>query len=164
MYRNLGRTDNALAEYRRAIDFDPKLAAPHYGLGNMYRTLNRIDEAIAEYQTAIELDPMDAVTRTSLAGCLRKLGCEAEAAEHLKIARELIAKENEYNRACFEAICGNVDEALALLKVALEKKQTNLAWARRDPDFDNIRSDPGFKALVGEADNTSSTEPKRIIE
>ena len=63
---------------------------------------------------------------------------------------QLTVKETEYDRACFESICGNVDEALALLKVALEKKQTPFAWARRDPDLDFIRDDPRFKALVGE--------------
>jgi len=61
-----------------------------------------------------------------------------------------MTKENEYSRACFESICGNVDEALTLLKVAFEKKQASLEWARRDPDFDFIRDDPRFKALVGE--------------
>ena len=54
-----------------------------------------------------------------------------------------------YNRACLESFDGNVDEALALLKVAMEKKQTLLAWARRDPDFDFICEDVRFKALVG---------------
>jgi hypothetical protein len=54
------------------------------------------------------------------------------------------------NRPRFESICGNVYEALVLLKVALEKKQTSLAWARRNPDFELIRDDPRFKALVGE--------------
>jgi hypothetical protein len=87
--------------------------------------------------------------RGSLVGILRKLGREAEAQAQIEIARSLMAKENEYNRACFESICGNVEQALALLKVALEKKQTSLEWARRDPDFDSIREEPGFKALVG---------------
>ena len=59
-----------------------------------------------------------------------------------------MTKEDEYNRACFESICGNADEALALLKVALEKKHVSLEWARRDPDFDFIREDARFKALV----------------
>jgi hypothetical protein len=34
--------------------------------------------------------------------------------------------------------------------IALEKKQTSYAWARRDPDFDFIRDDLRFKELVGE--------------
>ncbi len=150
VYDDLGRHDDAIAAYQRASELDPKNAAPHNGLGNVYGELGRHDEAIAAFQRASELDPKDAVSYGSLAGLYRKLGREAEATEQIKIARELMAKENEYSRACIEAISGNVDEALALLKVALEKKQVPLEWERRDPDFDFIRDDPRFKALVGE--------------
>jgi len=78
------------------------------------------------------------------------MGREEEAKEHEEMARELIQKENEYNRACFESLCRHVDEALALLKVALEKKQGSKDWARKDPDFDNLRADPHFWEIVGE--------------
>jgi hypothetical protein len=99
---------------------------------------------------AVELDPQAGSYRSSIAGILRKLGRESEAAEQIKIARELIAKESAYNRACFEAICSNADEALALLKMALENRETPLEWAERDPDFDSLRSDPRFAALIEE--------------
>jgi hypothetical protein len=59
-----------------------------------------------------------------------------------------VAQQNVYNRACFEAIQGNADEAIALLKIALEKRLVSTAVVRRDPDFDFIRDDPRFKALV----------------
>jgi len=150
VYYQLGRYDEAIAAYQRAIELDPKLAQPHHGLGNVYYQLGRYDEAIAEYQRASELDPKIATVHSSLAACYRKLGNQAKYAEQIKIARDVMATENEYNRACLEAICGNVDEALALLKVALEKKPSRLELARRDPDFEFIRDDPRFKALVGE--------------
>jgi len=95
---------------------------------------------------------------------LRKLGREPEANEQLKIGRETLSNEGEYRQAYFEAICGNIDEALALLKVALEKKQATRTWARRDPDFDNIRTDPRFVALVGEADEGPSADAEQISE
>jgi tetratricopeptide (TPR) repeat protein len=140
--------DQAIAAYGRAIELDPKFAAPHHGLGNVYSFLSRYEEA---FRKAIELDPPSGRCRSSLAGFLQKLGRETEAAEQIKIARELIAKESAYNRACFEAICGNADDALALLKMALEKRESPLEWAERDPDFDSLRWDPRFAALIEEA-------------
>jgi len=59
-----------------------------------------------------------------------------------------MTSEKEYDRACFAAICGNPDEAIELLKIALEKKQTSLDWVRRDPDLDFIRDDRRFKTLI----------------
>jgi len=56
--------------------------------------------------------------------------------------------EREYNRACFEAICGNKDQAIKLLEFALETKQTPLEWVLADPDLEPIHEDPRFKALV----------------
>jgi len=111
------------------------------------------EEALEGIQLAAKLDPKRGTYRVSLAGILRKLGRGSEAQEQIKIARELMTKESEYGRACFESICGNADEALALLKVALEKKQQSLEWARSDPDFDFIREDARFKALVGISPN-----------
>jgi len=158
VYQGLGRSDEAIAAYQRAIELDPKYPYPHHSLGNMYQELGRSDEAIAYYLRAIELAPKLVAARASLVACLRKLGRETQATEHEKIARELIGKENEYNRACFESICGNADKALALLKVALDKKQEPLAWARVDPDFESLRTDPRFMALVGAADEKPSAD------
>ena len=58
---------------------------------------------------------------------LRKVSCGvqcrgAEAAEQEAQARPLVAKESEYNQACFAAICGNPEEALRLLQIALQFK------------------------------------------
>ena len=59
-----------------------------------------------------------------------------------------MAGENKYNRACFESICGNVTEALVLLRAALNLGQIDANWVERDPDFDFIRNDPGFQELL----------------
>ncbi|MDI6768385.1 MAG: tetratricopeptide repeat protein [Anaerolineales bacterium] len=60
VYSALGRSDEAIAEFQKAIQLDPKLAHPHNGLGNVYPDLGRSDDAIAEFQKAIQLDPQDA--------------------------------------------------------------------------------------------------------
>ena len=80
---------------------------------------------------------------------LKKLDRVDEAYEYELIARSLIHSESEYNKACLEAICGNLDESLELLKTAIEKGQVKLEWAQQDPDFENLQHYPRFKALVG---------------
>jgi len=55
-----------------------------------------------------------------------------------------------YNAACLEALSGNADEALALLRRALELDQTEIhKYLADDSDLDNIRDDPRFQELLG---------------
>ncbi len=150
VYRALGRHSAAKAAFQQAIELEPEDSNAHNKLGMIYEMLGQPEYALSEYQRAVELEPQNGSWHSSLVSILGKLGRELERNEEIKITRALILERDEYSRACFESICGNVDEALALLRTALEKKQISLEWARRDPDFDFIRDDPRFKALVGE--------------
>jgi len=150
VYSDLGRTEDAIAAYGRAIELDPKYASPHNGLGVVCQLSEQYEKSEVAFRKAVELNPQSGTYRSSLVGILRKLGRDVEADEQIKISRELIAKEGAYNRACFEAICGNSDYALGLLKMALEKREESLEWAERDPDFDSLRGDPRFVALIEE--------------
>ncbi len=49
-----------------------------------------------------------------------------------------------YNTACFEALAGRRDDAIAHLRAAVEASPKMREWAARDSDFDAIRDDPEF--------------------
>jgi tetratricopeptide (TPR) repeat protein len=53
-----------------------------------------------------------------------------------------------YNVACYEALTGRRDDALAHLKRATELDSRVDEWARKDEDFASLRDDPDFRALV----------------
>jgi len=148
-YACQGRADEAIASYLKAIELDGKYALPHYNLGKIYSHRGRDDEAVASFQRAIRLGPGSGSAHVSLAACHRKRGKSAEAKKQLAIARQLIEKEKEYGRALYASVCGQTDEALAILRTALNKKQMPLTWVRREPDFDFIRDEPRFQKLVG---------------
>jgi tetratricopeptide (TPR) repeat protein len=120
----------------------------HYHLGLVYATQKRNSEASRSFQKVLIINPEHILAHCALAGSYRRLGLEDEAMEHLSIVEPIIQSETEYNRACFQAISENTDEAIRLLKIALEKKQTSLDWVYRDPDLDNIRDDPRFMATI----------------
>ena len=54
-----------------------------------------------------------------------------------------------YNLACAEALLGDTEQALAHLSEALDAHPAFRDSAREDPDFDSLRSDERFAALVG---------------
>jgi tetratricopeptide (TPR) repeat protein len=151
IHRIFGNLDNALADFTKAISLRPTdldLAEATYNRGVVLQIKNKLEEAVADYQRAIGTASYHIMARTALMSALRKLGSYAEADEQETIARDLIARDTEYNRACFEATCGNTEKAFELLKIGLEKKQASIAWAELDPDLETIRSDPRFKELV----------------
>jgi tetratricopeptide (TPR) repeat protein len=79
VYRALGRYEEAIAAYQRAIALDPKDAYPHNGLGNAYDELGWHEEAIAAYQQAIILDPKLAAPYNGLGHVYSELGRHEEA-------------------------------------------------------------------------------------
>jgi len=157
VYRALGRQEEAIAAYQCAIELDPNDATPHTMLGALYEMEGQLERAQREHQRAVKLEPDSGMRHASLSSALRKLGREAEAAEHLARARELMANESDYNKACIESITGNADVALEHLARALERAPGNRAWARRDPDLAFIRDDPRFRELVGSTSDRGNT-------
>jgi tetratricopeptide (TPR) repeat protein len=149
VYCDLGRYEEAIQAYQQAIALVPKFAAPWNNLGNVYALRGEWEQALEAFRRAAELEPERGVYHASVASALRALGREAEAQEEIARARPLMEKENEYNRACFAAICGEREEALRLLEIALQKRQVSRQWARRDPDLRSLHGDPRFEKLVG---------------
>lgn len=56
-----------------------------------------------------------------------------------------------YNLACCESLAGRKDDAIRHLRQAIEQADQFRAYAAGDSDFDAIRDEPDFQALVGRA-------------
>lgn len=141
--------ERAIKDFSEAIRIKPNDHRPYNSLGHIFYLQGETLKAFSCYQKAIALAPFDGTLRASMVRALKKLDRVDEAYEYELIARSLIHSESEYNKACLEAICGNLDESLELLKTAIEKGQVKLEWAQQDPDFENLQHYPRFKALVG---------------
>jgi hypothetical protein len=80
-----------------------------------------------------------------------------EAGEYAAVAdrgRELIEAHPEnsqlmYNVACCESLAGRAADAIEHLRRAIDRAEEMRALAGDDSDFDPIRADSGFKALMG---------------
>jgi quercetin dioxygenase-like cupin family protein len=77
-----------------------------------------------------------------------------EYAEAARRGREALEANPDYpelgyNVACCESLAGETTGAIAHLRMAIEAHPPMREWAAEDSDFDAIRAEPEFKALVG---------------
>ena len=148
LYRITHRIPEAIYAFEKAVMLMPNYHLYRYQLGTCYAANGDYQAAIREIGKTLELNQTYVAAHCALASYYRKLGNKEETQKHITQAAPFMSKYKEYDRACFESIRGNVSEALELLKLALEKKQTTVEWIRRDLDFDFIRSDPRFEKLA----------------
>lgn len=151
LYKSLKIYQEAIPAYQQAATIDPKNIQYLYHLGCAYAIEGYSDEAVKTFQQIVKLDSSHALAHATLGGYYRKMGMEELAQKHIgKAVKNFYDSENEYNRACLQALCGNVENAIELLRTALQTEQTYVDWVLRDPDLDTIRTDPRFKQLISD--------------
>jgi len=74
-----GKLEEAIAEFRKAVELDPKYTAAHLHLGYAYDRKGQVDEAIAQYRRVIELEPGSVIAHTNLGVLYDRKGLYDEA-------------------------------------------------------------------------------------
>lgn len=148
LYLHLKRYEDAIATCQREIEIEDA-HSPRRLLGYIYDWMGRDDEAIAQLEQSIALEPTDYEARGALAKVYRKVGRLQDSDDQHAIAYEMAMQDDETGQACFAAVSGNPDRALALLEVGLAERQVQPGWIRIDPEFAFMNEDPRFQALIG---------------
>ena len=84
-----GQRDEAIAEFRAAIRFQPGDPRVRYSLGNVLMVQGKLNEAIAEFRAAIRLEPDSAEAHCNLGQALQLQGDYAGALEMRRRGHEL---------------------------------------------------------------------------
>jgi tetratricopeptide (TPR) repeat protein len=151
LYKTSGRYEEAIQAFNQAISIAPSEVSYYHNLGLVYAAQGNNKDAFNTFQKVLELNPNHSLTHASLGGYYKKMGLEELAQRHIgKAMKHIYESENEYNRACLDAICGNNDQAIELLRIALENKQTFVEWVLNDPDLDSLHKDERFQNLIAE--------------
>ncbi len=119
-----GRTDEAVAHLRTALEIDPNNAETNNNLGHELLRMDRADEALPYLQKAAEIEPdRAAAVHYNLGHALLQSGRLAEAISHLRKALEIdhgyVPAQSDLGNALLQT--GRIDEAYAQLQQALEK-------------------------------------------
>lgn len=158
LYKSLERYQDAIRAYHEAIKGDPKNENYYYYLGLLYSIEQQPENAILAFERVLALRPDHTLAHSALAGLYRRKGMESRANFHLSAAMGKIHRESAYNRACFYAICEEVDLALQYLQQALETGETSIRWVKLDPDLEPLRSDKRYQLLLQRFEAPSANE------
>ena len=114
----------AIADYDKAIELNPKDARAYYNRGNAKHQLKQHKEAIADYDKAIELNPKDAKAYYNRGNAKNELKQHKEAIADYNKAIELNPKDaNAYNnRGVAKSNLKQHKEAIADYDKAIELK------------------------------------------
>ena len=89
VYRQQGESENAIADFNKAIELDPTDAIAYSDRGVVYFAQDEFEKAITDFTKAIELDPADAVNYYYRGVTLEELGSTENAEADYAKAKEL---------------------------------------------------------------------------
>ncbi|PIQ76637.1 hypothetical protein COU78_05065 [Candidatus Peregrinibacteria bacterium CG10_big_fil_rev_8_21_14_0_10_49_24] len=122
--RKQGRTQEALAEYEKALALDPDSKTAHFGLGILLAEQGNTSRAIQEYVLALETDPTYVEVSVNLGALYMKIGETEKAIEQYEHAIAVLPHfpQAHFNLAVAYAKLGSPGKALASYEraVALE--------------------------------------------
>jgi tetratricopeptide (TPR) repeat protein len=120
-YYKMGRTDEAIEEFKKAIGMNPDYAKAHNNLGLAYTDKSLIDEAIEEYKFALRLKPDLPEAHNNLGIAYLDLGRTDEGIEEYKEALRLnpyyVVSHNNLGLAYYDL--GRMDGAIEEYKKAI---------------------------------------------
>ena len=149
------RYDEAIAQAQRTLRIDPNFYYAHYLIGKAYYRKGMYKEAIAPLRKSVELSA-EPIAKATLVQSLAMLGQRAEA---MKLLDELKADSaRRYIPGYFLApaymALGENDAAFAMLERDVNERGAYIEWMEIDPEWDGLRADPRFAALVRKVESS----------
>jgi len=144
------RYDEAIEQYKKTIELDPNFVTAYYFLGRAYEAKGMHDQAVAQFDKTGQISglPRDALVEVNEAYAESgwKAYLQATLSQFLKQPprREF----PPFVIAAYYARLGQKDEAIAWLQRAYEERDFRMTMISVSFEFDSVRSDPRFVALV----------------
>jgi protein O-mannosyl-transferase len=116
-----GKTDEAIAHYKQAIELRPSYAEAHYNLGRLLAQKGQLDDALSHYEKALEINPADAEAQNNLGVTLFGSGRVDEAIAHYQEALKIRPDYAEASCNLANALLskGDLDGAIARYSACL---------------------------------------------
>jgi TolB-like protein/Flp pilus assembly protein TadD len=144
------RDDEASMTLQKTLELDPNFWIAHYFFGKTYLAKKKYSDAIAEFSKARELSGGNSLAigmigyGWALAGDLAK--ARAVLTELKSLSGQRYIPPSNVAVLCFAL--GEKDEAFIWLEKAYQDHDVRLSRMKVDPEWDSMRSDPRFVAIL----------------
>ena len=142
------RNDEAVAEWKKALDIDPHLGVAHTSIWLAYARKG----GAAHADAPVPADPNDSspLNLATLAGIYAMAGDRPRAKQVLGRIEDLASHRYvcAYEVATAHAVLNNREQAIEWLRRGLKAHSICMPDLKVDPRFDSLRSDPRFVALL----------------
>jgi tetratricopeptide (TPR) repeat protein len=149
--RNLGRYEESLTAGDRAFKIDSKNPEALNTQALALSLLKNFEKAITAIDEAINLKPQEVLYRANRGIILARAGRYTEALAECEQAIKQNPKHESgyYGKACCYALQGEIGQAIDNLQKAIDiEPGHSRSEAKHNPDFDSIRDDERFRALM----------------
>ncbi len=163
-----GRAEQALAYYETAERLRPEeyqppcmLAGALFSLGRRGEALAAATRALGAIDARLAVEPNDSRALHLAAVLSARVGQRERSLAYIGRVLQLRPDEfaTAYNVACAFAVLEMREEALLNLDRAVRNGRGDLGWIEHDPDFDALRDDPRFDAIVGRLRGKAGGQP-----
>jgi tetratricopeptide (TPR) repeat protein len=148
--RSTHEYEQAITEFRKALQLDPALSRGHFQLGLALTEMKRIEEGIDELRTAVRLSQKNLRFHAGLGWALALAGRDAEARQILADLKTRSEREYVSSVAVAMVHIGlkETEPALQFLEQAYEQRDFELVLLRKSAAFQPLKSQPRFRELM----------------
>jgi tetratricopeptide (TPR) repeat protein len=145
------RYDEGVKQLRATVDMEPNYWMSHMLLGMTYEQQGNLQGALDELEKANRLETEIPMPLSELGHLYARMGRKEDAE---KILQELLGRGQKvyvppYNLATVYAGLGQKEQALTALERAYADRSLLLMNIGTDPEFESLRSEPRFRAVLG---------------
>ena len=152
-----GRYEESIETLKETVELDNDFSLTHFDLGMVYLSQSSYEDALKAFQQELAVSGEDNIGAQALLGVTyARMGDKEQALDILEEMLEDLQKrsEDQYVSPFFVAILqfalGDNNRGFESLNMAKERHDYWLRYIKVSPLFDQVRSDPRFKALLEE--------------
>ena len=142
--------DKAIEQFKKALNLDPTFPGAHNYISLCYIQKGMYEDAMVELQEILTLQGTNPKFIAVVQNIYATSGIKGAFQMYLNYQKmaSLRVYVDPLGLAEIHAFLDEKDQAFEWLEKAYEKRSPLLIWLNVNPLFDNIRSDPRFKAIL----------------